>query len=108
LDEELTGRVGYDRLLTRGDEVAPWRRRNAQEAHHLMGGLYADTVSDQGAGSRRAQFWISNNLDVEERIRVALRDVASSDLPSLLAILRGERPGLAALEWTPRGLWSWP
>jgi hypothetical protein len=87
-------------VLGRGDRVAPWRRSNAQQAHYLMGGLYADMVYHHGAGSRRAQFWTSIDPTDEERIRVTLRDLVFSDLADLIAILRGERPGDPRLAWT--------
>ncbi len=78
-------------VLSEGGRIAPLRRSNKVNYHFLMGGVYGDLVYHQGAGSRRARFWTSNeaDADAEEAIRVRLRDRAFRDLEGLVSDLTG-------------------
>lgn len=71
--------------------VSGLMRSNRVNHHFLMGGIYGDLIYHQGAGSRHARFWTSDEADAddEEAIRLALRNRAFSDLDSLIAELRG-------------------
>lgn len=75
-----------------GRELFPLRRCNAINFHFLIGGLYGEVLYHHGAGSRRAKFWTSTDLDGDERIRTTLRDAAFDDIDHLVAILRGQAP----------------
>jgi hypothetical protein len=73
-----------------GHKIAPLERSNDVNFHFLVGGIYGDVIYHHGAGSRKAEFWTSTDLDADELISVALRDAAFQDLDHLIAILRGE------------------
>ncbi len=75
-----------------GRRVAPLKRSNKVNFHFLIGGLYGDVVYHHGAGSRRAKFWTSTDLEADERVSTILRDAAFGDLDHLLEVLRGETP----------------
>jgi hypothetical protein len=79
-------------LLRRGRRIVQLRRSNARNAHFLIGGIYGDLVYHHGAGSRRAGFWTSTNLEEDERIRVLLREAAFRNVDHLVAVLRGHTP----------------
>jgi hypothetical protein len=81
-----------EELRSRGREVAPLHRSNSVSCHFLMGGLYGDVIYHHGAGSRRANFWTSADLEADEQVRMKLRDAAFADLDHLIAVLRGETP----------------
>jgi hypothetical protein len=82
-----------DALLAAGRTLHPLRRSNVRNLHFLLGGLYGDLIYHQGAGNRRAKFWTSNDLEEDERARIALRDAAFRDADGLIARLRGEADG---------------
>jgi hypothetical protein len=97
LDVSFGKRVAHDvgqnitqAFLRRGREIAPLRRSNAVNAHFLLGGLYGDVIYHHGAGSRRAKFWTSVDIDADEQIRVQLRDAAFRDIDHLVGVLRGQ------------------
>lgn len=75
-----------------GGRISRLRRSNVRSLHFLMGGLYADLVYHQGAGSRDARFWTSQGDQAEEATRVALRDAAFRDLDALVDYLSGDAP----------------
>jgi hypothetical protein len=77
-------------VVRAGKKIAPMRRSNAVNFHFLMGGLYGDIIYHHGAGSRKAQFWTSTDLEADERVRVELRNAAFRDVDHLLSILRGQ------------------
>lgn len=87
-----------DAILGAGRFLAPLRRSNAWNPHFLLGGLYGDLVYHQGAGSRRAKFWTSSDLEGDERARIALRNAAFGDLDGLVAALRGKLNGVPGPE----------
>jgi hypothetical protein len=84
-----TGQNITDALAGTGKEVNPLHRSNRRNFHFLIGGLYGDLLYHHGAGSRHAKFWTSEDVDADERVRVALRDVAFDDIDHLVAVLRG-------------------
>jgi hypothetical protein len=79
-----------EELRRLGRRIAPLERSNDVNFHFLVGGIYGDVIYHHGAGSRKAEFWTSTDLDADELVSVALRDAAFEDLDHLLAILRGE------------------
>lgn len=79
-----------EELRRQGRVIAPLQRSNDVNFHFLMGGIYGDVIYHHGAGSRKAEFWTSTDLDADERVRQGLRNAAFQDLNHLIAILRGE------------------
>jgi hypothetical protein len=88
-------------VLAAGGAISRLRRSNARDMHFLMGGVYADLLYHHGAGSRRANFWTSFDLDADEALRVALRDAAFDDLDGLIDFLTGNGPLEAPPEHDP-------
>jgi hypothetical protein len=84
-------------LVQLGREIAPLTRSNKINFHFLMGGLYGDVIYHHGAGSRKAKFHTSIDLDADEQIRVELRNAAFRDIDHLLAVLRGQIPNDSGL-----------
>jgi hypothetical protein len=80
-----------------GRPIVGLRRSNARDFHFLIGGIYGDLIYHHGAGSRRARFWTSTDLEADERIRVVLREAAFRDVDQLVAVLRGEAPNTIGL-----------
>jgi hypothetical protein len=88
-----------DEVLRRGGTISPLRRSNARNAHFLMAGIYGDLVYHHGAGSRRAVFWTSTDVERDERLRITLRDAAFRDIDRLIAGLRGEVDDDLGIGW---------
>lgn len=93
------GRRGVDvasRLTTaiekRGGRISKLRRTNAWNPHFLMGAIYGDLIYHQGAGSRGAKFDTASDRVSDEALRQELRDLAFSDLPTLVGVLSGDLP----------------
>lgn len=79
-----------DEFRRLGRTIGPLKRSNNVNYHFLVGGIYGDVIYHHGAGSRKAKFWISTDLDTDEQISIILRDAAFHDLDHLIAVLRGE------------------
>jgi hypothetical protein len=79
-------------LAGMGATIQPLRRTNAINFHYLIGGLYGDIIYHHGAGSRAAGFWTSQDLELDERVRVGLRNAVFTDIEHVVAILRGRTP----------------
>ena len=75
-------------VLKAGKQISRLRRSNVWQPHFLMGGVYADLVYHQGAGSRSPKF-ATSSATADEQIRQTLRDLAFSDLDTLIAVLSG-------------------
>ena len=82
-----------DEFRRLGRPVLPLERSNAVNYHFLIGGLYGDVLYHHGAGSRRAKFWTSNDVDADEHVSARLREAAFDDLDHLVAVLRGQVAG---------------
>jgi hypothetical protein len=76
-----------------GRQVFPLMRSNAVNFHFLMGGIYGDVLYHHGAGSRRAQFWTSTDVNADEQVSHTLRQAVFDDLDHLVAVLRGQVGG---------------
>lgn len=76
-------------LLERGLQASRLRRSNVRNPHFLMAGLYGDLVYHQGAGSRRADFWTSDEYEHDEAARIAIRNAVFDDLTGFVAYLSG-------------------
>jgi len=99
LDVSFARRMGQDvgqnitDAFVRTDrKIAPLKRSNQVNFHFLIGGIYGDVIYHHGAGSRKAKFWTSVDLDADEEVRVELRNAAFRDIDHLVAILRGQAP----------------
>lgn len=79
-----------DELSRLGRTITPLTRSNVVNFHFLIGGIYGDAIYHHGAGSRRAQFWTSADLESDAAISTALRDAAFRDIDHLIAVLRGQ------------------
>ena len=79
-------------VLAAGGRVSGLRRSNARNLHFLMAGIYGDLVYHHGAGSRRANFWVSHDRKADEALRVALCEAAFVDLDGMIDVLTGEIP----------------
>ena len=89
-------------VLAGGSRASRLHRSNRWQPHFLMGALYGDLVYHQGAGSRAPMFSQESDADHDETVRLTLRDLAFSDLDTLLDVLAGNAdpstiPALAAL-----------
>jgi hypothetical protein len=97
LDVSFGRRMGQDVGQNISDEfsrlgrtIAPLKRSNKVNYHFLIGGIYGDVIYHHGAGSRRAQFWTSADLDADALVSATLRDAAFQDIDHLIAVLRGQ------------------
>ncbi len=79
-----------DEFRRLGRPILPLERSNAVNFHFLIGGLYGDVLYHHGAGSRRAEFWTSTDIDADEQVSRRLREAAFDDLDRLVAVLRGQ------------------
>jgi hypothetical protein len=76
-------------VLERGSRTSRLHRSNRWQPHFLMGAIYGDLVYHQGAGSRAPMFSQESDADHDETVRLALRDLAFSDLDGMLDVLAG-------------------
>lgn len=90
-----------DAITAQGHRIAPLRRSNEVNFHFILGGIYGDVIYHHGAGSRRGMFWTSADLDADDRMRVALRDLVFDDVDHLMEVLRGRAANDTGLEPWP-------
>ena len=88
-NQDVGQKITYD-FSRLGRTIAPLKRSNSVNYHFLMGGIYGDVIYHHGAGSRKANFWTSTDLDDDERVNTILRKAAFQDLDHLIALLRGQ------------------
>ena len=97
-DGQDVGQNITEAVLGAGGTISRLRRSNSRNFHFLLAGVYGDLVYHHGAGSRRAAFWTSEDPQVHEDARIALRDAAFHDLDRLVGLLTGNAPIEAADE----------
>ncbi|HEU4448623.1 MAG TPA: hypothetical protein VFR63_01415 [Gaiellaceae bacterium] len=79
-------------VVSAGGRISRLRRSNVRNVHFVLGGVYGDIVYHHGAGSRRAKFHTKLSQQMDNAVRVGLRDAAFEDIDGLIEFLTGDAP----------------